>query len=49
MEDHNKVTNLMSCGIRLKLMTETYWLWTASTDCHLNSSTITMTYVRHSM
>jgi hypothetical protein len=47
MEDHNKVTKLMSCGIRLKVKTETYWLWTASTDCHLNSSTITMMNVCH--
>ena len=49
LEALNKVTKLTSCGIRLKLMTETYWLWTASTDCHLNSSTTTKTYVHHSM
>jgi len=48
MEDRNKVSKFMSCGIRLKLKTETYWLWTASTDCHLNLSTIAMTYVCHS-
>lgn len=49
MEDLKKVTKLMSCGIRLKLITETYWLWIDSIYCHLNSSTITMTYICHSM